>query len=66
MHLFIYTCHFESSIEQNFFFSIPDFFCLRRSGLVIGVRENGLDARPNFLYAGKSLAAPLSFMVRWG
>jgi len=38
-----------------FCFSIADFFCLRRSGFVIGVRENGLGARPNFLHAGKTL-----------
>src|SRR4029434_7628346 len=29
--------------------------CLRRSGFVVGGRENGLGARPNFLYAGKTL-----------
>jgi len=37
------------------FFPSQTFFCLRRSGFVIGVRENGLGARPNFLYAGKTL-----------
>jgi len=37
------------------FFSIADFFCLRRSGFVIGARENGLGVRPNVLYAGKTL-----------
>src|SRR4029434_6239032 len=31
------------------------FFCLRRSGFVVGAQENGLGARPNFLYAGKTL-----------
>src|SRR4029434_8034661 len=37
-------------------FFIADFFwCLRRSGFVVGARENGLGARPNFLYAGKTL-----------
>src|SRR4029434_4649446 len=39
-----------------YFFFIADFFwCLRRSGFVVGARENGLGARPNFLYAGKTL-----------
>jgi len=38
-----------------FYFSSQTFFCLRRSGFVIGVWENGLGARPNFLYAGKAL-----------
>src|SRR4029434_2239815 len=31
------------------------FWCLRRSGFVVGAWENGLGARPNFLYAGKTL-----------
>ena len=38
-----------------FIFIADFFFCLRRSGLVVGARENGLGARPNFLYAGKTL-----------
>src|SRR4029434_6233800 len=39
-----------------YLFFITDFFwCLRRSGFVVGARENGLGARPNFLYAGKTL-----------
>jgi len=38
-----------------FFFPSQTFFCLRRSGFVIGVRGNGLGARQNFLYAGKTL-----------
>src|SRR4029434_10216795 len=39
----------------NLFFIADFFWCLRRSGFVIGARENGLGARPNFLYAGKTL-----------
>ena len=43
-----------------YLFFIADFFwCLRRSGFVVGARENGLGARPNFLYAGKTLPLPL-------
>src|SRR4029434_8807602 len=39
-----------------YLFFIADFFwCLRRSRFVVGARENGLGARPNFLYAGKTL-----------
>src|SRR4029434_9625606 len=37
------------------FFIADFFFCLKRSGFVVGARENGLGARPNFLYAGKTL-----------
>ena len=36
------------------------FFCLRRSGFVVGAQENGLGARPNFLYAGKTLESVTS------
>src|SRR4029434_8813740 len=39
----------------NLFFYRRVFFCLRRSGFVVGARENGVGARPNFLYAGKTL-----------
>src|SRR4029434_10847171 len=39
----------------NLFFIADFFWCLRRSGFVVGARENGLGARPNFLYAGKTL-----------
>src|SRR4029434_10949659 len=39
-----------------FYFFIADFFwCLRRSGFVVGDHENALGARQNFLYAGKTL-----------
>ena len=42
-----------------YLFFIWDFFwCLKRSGFVVGARENGLGARPNFLYAGKTLIEP--------
>src|SRR4029434_2434447 len=39
----------------NLFFNADFFWCLRRSRFVVGARENGLGARPNFLYAGKTL-----------
>ena len=38
-----------------FIFIADFFFCLRRSGFVVGARENGLGAHPNFLNAGKTL-----------
>src|SRR4029434_1695197 len=42
-----------------FIYFIADFFfCLRRSRFDVGARENGLGARPNFLYAGKTLSSP--------
>ncbi|TNN24820.1 hypothetical protein EYF80_065054 [Liparis tanakae] len=45
-------------VPQSFsFFHCRLFFCLRRSGFVIGVREIGFGARPNFLYAGKPLTS---------
>jgi len=45
------------------FFSSQTFFCLRRSGFVIGARENGVGARPNFLYAGKTLLMVLLMVL---
>src|SRR4029434_9786939 len=42
------------------------FFCLRRSGFVVGAQENGLGARPNFLYAGKTLLCVCVCVCVWG
>src|SRR4029434_8406162 len=52
------TIKLNCAMNDSFFFIyfIADFFFfLRRSRFVVGVRENGLGARPNFLYAGKTL-----------
>src|SRR4029434_5588633 len=51
------NCAMNDSFFFFFFFFLNRglFFCLRRSGFVVGARENGLGARPNFLYAGKTL-----------
>src|SRR4029434_7733047 len=38
-----------------FILSRTFFFCIRRSRFDVGARENGLGARPNFFYAGKTL-----------
>ena len=55
------TIKLNCAMNDSFFlfiFFIADFFwCLRRSGFVVGARENGLGAHPNFLYAGKTLEA---------
>jgi len=51
-----------------FFFPSQTFFCLRRLGFVIGVQENGVGARPHFLYAGKTLIWLVwtrSSSIRW-
>src|SRR4029434_856486 len=50
-----------------YLFFIADFFwCLRRSGFVVGARENGLGAHPNFLYAGKTLTSERHTGHSWG
>src|SRR4029434_4271219 len=52
------TIKLNCAMNDSFFYFIfiADFFwCFRRSGFVVGARESGLGARPNFLYAGKTL-----------
>src|SRR4029434_2946242 len=54
------TIKLNCAMNDSFFFYLffyrgLFFFCLRRSRFVVGARENGLGARPNFLYAGKTL-----------
>jgi len=47
--------YYWEHIQWHDFFHRGLFFCFRRSGFVIGVRENGLGERLHFLYAGKTL-----------
>src|SRR4029434_6806688 len=49
------NCAMNDSFFLFYFFIADFFFSLSRSRFVLGARENGLGARPNFLYAGKTL-----------
>src|SRR4029434_6755908 len=49
------NCAMNDSFFLFIYFITDFFFCLRRSRFDVGARENGLRARPNFLYAGKTL-----------
>src|SRR4029434_4672750 len=56
------NCAMNDSFFLFIYFIADFFFCLRRSRFVVGARENGLGARPNFLYAGKTLCEPVSIV----
>src|SRR4029434_9842406 len=53
--LFLFLFFYRRLFFSRYVYSLDFFFCLRRSRFVVGARENGLGARPNFLYAGKTL-----------